>query len=206
MRLTGKRQIGELQLSELITALLLSELATGPVINNNMPVLHAVIPILTLISLEIVNTFIVTKSMALRKFFDGTPSILIRRGELDQKELAKARMTLNELCAELRLCNVADISEVEYAILEQNGKLSVFPKAANQPLRPVDMQIEPQERGVAHALIIDGKVSECNLTLAGKTEAWLLRRIEKLRCPLRDVFYFSVDDAGGEYLIRKNIR
>ena len=132
MRLTGKRQIGELQLSELITALLLSELAASPITNNNIPLSYAFVPILTLVCIEIINTFLVTKNVAARRFLDGVPNIIIKKGVLDQKELAKVRMSMEELFAELRLKDIYDISEVEYAILEQNGQLSVTPKTASE--------------------------------------------------------------------------
>ena len=103
MRLTGKRQIGELQLSELITALLLSELAAAPTANPSIPLLHAILPITALISLEIIGTMLVTKSVFIRRILDGVPSIIINRGKLDIKALSNVRMSVEELMAELRL-------------------------------------------------------------------------------------------------------
>ena len=154
MRLTGKRQIGELQLSELITALLLSELAASPITNNNIPLSYAFVPILTLVCIEIINTFLVTKNVAARRFLDGVPNIIIKKGVLDQKELAKVRMSMEELFAELRLKDIYDISEVEYAILEQNGQLSVTPKTASRPLTVGDMNLIQSDRGIAHLSLV----------------------------------------------------
>ena len=203
LRLMGKRQIGELQLSELVTALLLSELVSKPITDTNTPMSYAVLPILVLICLEIINTFVVTKCVPLRRFLDGTPSILIREGVLNQKEMSRVRLTVEELLAELRQKNIASISEVGYAIMEQNGRLSVFPKVANRAATPEDLQLSPQEKGVAHPLVVDGHISQYNLNLCAKSEAWLLGRIRANRCTLKDVFLFTLDDAGNEFLIRK---
>lgn len=205
MRLTGKRQIGELQLSELITALLLSELAASPITNNNIPLSYAFVPILTLVCIEIINTFLVTKNVAARRFLDGVPNIIIKKGVLDQKELAKVRMSMEELFAELRLKDIYDISEVEYAILEQNGQLSVTPKTASRPLTVGDMNLIQSDRGIAHQLLVDGHVSSYNLSLVGKTEIWLKKRIKAYGFEsFKDVYLFTLDDAGGEYILKKN--
>lgn len=207
MRLTGKRQIGELQLSELITALLLSELASSPIINNNIPLCYSIVPILTLICMEIINTYIVTKSPLLKRFFDGVPSILINKGVLDQKELAKMRMSIEELTAELRLKDIYDLSEVEYAILEQNGQLSVTPKTAARPLSVGDMSLMLPDKGIAHQLISDGKISKYNLDLVGKNEIWLKKRIKAYGfTDIADVFLFTLDDSGGEYILRRKLK
>ena len=203
MRLMGKRQIGELQLSELVTALLLSELASDPILDGNKPLANAIVPILTLICLEIINTFIVTKSDLLRRFLDGAPSIVIERGKLDRGELLKVRMSLEELIAEIRLAGYPDIDDIEYAILEQNGRLSVFPKASKRPPSCEDMQLAPQETGIAHTLVLDGCISAFGLSHSGKTEAWVLRRIRKNGSTLKDTFYFGIDDSGKELFIGK---
>lgn len=197
MRLMGKRQIGELDLSELITTLLLSELAVTPISDNNTPLLHAIAPIIIVISLEIFFSFIVTKSNPLKTLFGGRPSYIIRGGQLDQKELSRLRPSIDELIGEARLKDIGDISEVNYAILERNGRLSIFPKTT---LPPSDPNVD---KGVAHPMIIDGKVSSENLERTGHTEAWLLKRISDRHLKLSDVFLFTVDDAGGENLIYK---
>lgn len=205
MRLTGKRQIGELQLSELITALLLSELAAAPIINNNVPISYSLVPIITLTCIEIIGSYLVTKSVPLKRFFDGVPNILINRGVLNQKELSKVRMTLEELIAELRLKGVYDISEVEYAILEQNGQLSVAPKVASRAVSVADMNLAIPDKGIAHQLIVDGHISKYNLKLVKKDESWLKKRIKAYGIKeFSEVFLFSIDDDGGEYILRKN--
>ena len=204
MRLMGKRQIGELQLSELICALLLSEIATAPISDPRIPLIRSIVPIAALISLEIIITFIATRSTFCKKLFDGTPSILIKNGELQQDELSRLRMSLEELLGELRLKGVSDIGDVEYAIIEQNGKLSVFEKAARGKVRPEDLKLKPKEHGISHALITDGHISEYNLTLLGYPRTRLESRLRELNLSPNQIFLFAVDDAGQETVIRRN--
>lgn len=193
MRLGGKRQIGELQLSELVTALLISELATTPIIDPKVTLLYAMLPILTVIVLEIAITFLTTKSQLLKKVFDGTPSVIIKKGQLDQKEMGRLRMSVEELIGECRQAGIFDISDIEYAILEENGKLSVLESAKNG---------EP-ERGIAHVLIVDGEVSVNGLKTSGIAASTLKTRLEKRDLDVTDVFLYTVNDAGVENLVIK---
>ena len=188
MRMGGKRQIGELQISELVTALLLSEIAALPIGHEEIPLTYAVVPILTVISVEIICAFIVTKSQPLKRLFDGTPSVLIRKGKLDKAELGRARMGLEELLSEARLKGISDISDLEYAILEQNGKLSVFEKAKKGE----------KETGIAHAVIVDGNVSEHGLKCISMTRDDLDARLKNKKTELKKVFLYTVNDAGEE--------
>ncbi len=195
MRLGGKRQIGELQLSELVTALLLSEIATTPIISPELSLLDAMLPILAVILLEIIITFATTKSQGLKKLFDGTPSVVICRGEVDVKEMGKLRMSVEELIAECRQAGIRDLADVEYAVLEENGKFSLFEKAKEGET----------ERGIAHTLVVDGVVSQNGLRLSGYTRELLMKRLKKLRLELGDVFLYTVNDAGEEnYIIKRS--
>jgi uncharacterized membrane protein YcaP (DUF421 family) len=189
MRITGKRQIAELQVSEFVTAIMLSELAVQPISNINIPLFYAILPILTLISLEVIITFLVTKSKTLKRLFDGEPSFLIKRGILDQSELIKQRISVDEFIGELRQKDISAIDDVDYAILEQNGKLSVFPKTGS---------------GVSFPLIIDGDINRRILNLIGQSEVWLMERLTTHKAELGSVLLFTIDDAGNEHLIRKN--
>ena len=193
MKLGGKRQIGELQLSELVTALLLSEIASIPIGHEDIPLSFAVIPILTVICVEIISAFASTKCKPLKRFLDGTPSVLIRRGKLDIKELSKIRMNVDELIAEARLKGISDISDIEYAVLEENGKLSVIEKAKKGE----------KERGLAHAVITDGSVNEHGLISIGMTRDGLSKRLYAKKTSLEDVFLYTVNDAGEENWIFK---
>ncbi len=192
MKMMGKRQIGEMQISELVTAFLLSELAATPILNVDIPLLYAVVPILLLLSLEIIFSFLTTKAPFFKRLFDGTPSILISKGKILQSELLRVRISAEELISQLRLSGVADISEVEYALLEQNGRLSVFTKK------------DCNGCGIPHTLIIDGNISKNALAFISKDEKWLSNRIKKYNCALSDIFIFTYDDSGKENIITKD--
>lgn len=194
MRLGGKRQIGELQLSELVTALLLSEIATTPIVSPELSLPSAMLPILAVMSLEILVTYATAKSQRLKRLFDGTPSVVIKRGELNEKEMGRLRMSVEELIAECRQAGIRDLADVGYAVLEENGRFSIFEKAA-----PGET-----ERGIAHALIVDGTISQNGLKLAGYTEKKLLGEIRKRKLELAQIFLYTVNDAGEEHLIIKS--
>ncbi len=203
MRLMGKRQIGELQLSELITTILLSELASQPITDNQIPLAFAVIPVAVLLSLEVIISFAVTKLPFLKPIFDGKPSILISRGKLDKQEILKVRISMEELLSSLRIKGIADISDVDYAILEQNGQLSVFPKKQSAPPSAYELGVSPRESGIAHAVIIDSVISEHALKFIGKDRRWLNKRLCHHKVTLDEVFLFTVDDSGKENIIKK---
>lgn len=193
MRIGGKRQIGELQLSELVSALLLSEIAAMPIGHEEIPLTFAIIPIVTVICIEIIAAFAVTKSKALQKIFDGKPSVIIEKGRLNFDEMEKLRLGIEELIVEARLKGISDISELDYAILEDNGKLSVFKKDASG-------------KGIAHVIISDGEISEQGLKTVGITKKELTHRLKRKKLNMDEVFLYTVDDSGGECLIRKEAK
>ena len=203
MRVMGKRQIGELEVSELITTLMLSELATGPIENREIPVAYAVIPIITLLTLEVVNSMILIKIPKIKNLLSAKPSILIERGVLNQRELARIRMSIDELIGELRQLGVPTVAAVEYAILEQNGKLTVIPRAADQPPTRAELGIAPPENGMAHILIADGFINRFNLHRTGHDDAWLTDELIRRRCTAAEVFLMTVDDSGSIFFVRK---
>jgi len=204
MRLVGKRQIGELQLSELITTLMLSELAVLPISDTDIPLSYAILPCLTLLSLEIIISFIAAQSPNLRRIIHGAPSILIYEGRLNEKELKKLRIGTAELLAELRLKDIADIADVRCAILEDNGKLSVFPKADFVPLTPHATGTAVEEEGVALPVIVSGKRMQASMAHAGVDDAWVLSFLRRHRLRQRDVLLLTVDERGHAVYILKN--
>lgn len=204
MRLMGKRQIGELQLSELIVTLMLSELAVGPITNKSMPILHAVIPIVLLLAIEVILSFGLTKSNALKKLLYGSPIVLIQDGKANLAAMAENRIEIDELLSELRQKGAPDIASVKYAILEDNGKLSVFLKSDASPATAKDMGVSPPDCGIAHELVIDGAVVRENLALMKKSRVWLDRELEKRGVALEDVFLLTLNDAGEIHWIRRN--
>ena len=204
LRITGKRQIGELELSELVSTFLISEIASMPISNQEVPLSFAVFPILAIISLEVVVSFLTTRSSIMKKIFLGSPIILIRQGKLQQSELSKARVSVEELLCELRQNGSASIDEVEYAILENNGKLSVTPKAKNKPLTADDINIKVTESGIAHAVIVDGTVKEEALQGSGLSRKWLDGAVKKSNLKLKEIFLLTVDDLGKINVIKKD--
>lgn len=201
MRLMGKRQVGELQLSELIITIMLSDLASTPIYETDIPFSYAVIPILLLLSVEVILSFIILHCPKIKNVLGGKPSFIIRKGILDQKELSRQRMCLSELIGSLRQQGISDICNVEYAILEENGKLSVFEKADKKPPVVQDLGITPQEAGISHALIIDRIIIDRNLSSAGWTRKKLEDKLKKMGKKTTDILLFSVDDSGQTNVI-----
>ena len=188
IKIMGKRQIGELETSELISTLLISEVASLPIDNPDIPLSSAIFPILLIISVEILVSFIKNKSERMKRIVDGEPTFVIYRGKLRQSVLKENRISLNEILSELRVLGVGDIGAVEYAILEQNGKISVLKK---------------QGDSMAHSLIIDGEVNERALSALGYNEGWLSARLNEAKCRREEVFLLTVDDNGNTNIIKK---
>ncbi len=205
LRLTGKRQVGELQISELITTFMISELATTPIQNLSIPLIYSIMPIVVLLCLEVVLSFLATKSKVLKKLFLGNPSVIIEKGVVNQKELARLRIGINELLGELRLKNAADISQVDYAILEQNGQLSVFLKRENQPLTLQDVGKKENSEGICHGVVVDGEINESNLSLSGKNQAWLLEYVRTHNINMKEILLMTINDNGKVSVIYKEI-
>ena len=191
IRLLGKRQVGELELSELVITFMLSELATLPIQNPSIPLTYVLIPLVVLISGEIIFSFLITKSNFIKKIMLGNPSYIIKKGSLDQKELSKLRMGVSELLYELRLKDVGDISTVDYAILEQNGKLSVF---------------EKNKSTISHALIVDGAVIKSNLELLNQNEEWLNNYLRCHNLKQDDIFLLTSSDDLTINIIMKETK
>ena len=190
MRFSGKRQIGEIQTSELVTTFLLSDIASYPLTDPAIPLLNAVVPIFTIIPLEIIFSFLTTKSSRLKKILDGDPSIIILHGKIQKKEMSRVRLSMEDLLCELRLKNIASVSDVDYAIVEQNGQISVFPK---------------KEAPLSHAIVIDGILNEELLQKIGKNKHWLNQIMQENNIgDLHNIFLLSVTDGGSVTLIRQN--
>ena len=204
LRLMDKRQIGELQISELITTLLLSELAANPIENPDQPLLYFVVPILLIVGLELLISDLKNRLPFLKKVFESPPAVLIRYGIPDQEEMQRMRVSLEELLSALRLEGITDIGDVAYAILEQNGKLSVTPRAQQKPVTVQDLSLPTVERGISHALVIDGQIIKDECAFCHKDEEWLYRTAHRYGCTLEEVFLLALDDAGGVLCLKKN--
>lgn len=203
MRLMGKRQLGELEVSELVSTILLSDIASLPICDQDIPLVYAVIPIITITFFEVGMSFILTKFPSLKKLISASPSMLILKGKINTKELSKNRISIDELLSELRQKNVVDIAEVEYAIMEQNGKITVIPKAQCAPPTAVDLGLNPVERGLSHVLICGGRIDKFGLKRTQKSKEWLLAYLKKEKIPIKQVFLLTIDDSEKITLIQR---
>ncbi len=204
IRLMGKRQIGELQPSELVVAIMISDLATVPVSDIAIPLFSGIIPIITLVILEVIISFINLKSEKFRNVFTGKPTYLIKNGILQEEEMRKLRYNLEDLLSELRLKDVTDISTVYTAILETNGELSVVVKAPNKTVTAGDLSLNTPQETIPLILVSDGIVRIKHLMEANKDIKWLKKELKKRNITnLKDVFIMSYDDNGEIFLQTK---
>lgn len=196
VRIMGKRQLGELELSELVITLMVSELAVVPISDDNISLLRGMIPIAILLAIEVAISKIMARNGRIKRLFCGTPSVLIRSGEIDEAELRRSRIGIDELMSELRQNGIAHIEDVSYAIIESNGKMSVIPRAKSSPASAKDAGISVTESGISHGVIVNGTISDRSLFQAGKTEAWLDAVVKDRRIDVSDVLLMTVDDSG----------
>ncbi len=206
MRMMGKRQLGELEVSELVTTLLISEIAALPISDPTIPVIYAVIPLVTIFTLEVTLSVILLKCPKLKNLASARPSVLIRHGRVDQSEMQRIRISVDELISEIRQAGLSSLSDVDYAILEQNGKISVIPKKSAQPLTVGDVGLRASENGIYHALIEDGVINRYNMKQLGRDEQWLRAKLAERALTAREVFYLGMDDGGALYWIEREER
>lgn len=203
LRLSGKREVGQLELTELVTTFMISELASTPITNNNIPLLYGIIPAVVLVCLEVFLSFAGVKSALFAKLVSGTPAILIRKGKISKKEMYNSRISMCELMSSLRVMGISQISDVEYAILEPSGKLSVIQKAKDLPPSREEMNVPAVEKGIEHILISDGKVMKHNLAECGLDDTWLRKTLKKHGLSAeKEVFFMGINDAQTVTVIR----
>lgn len=188
LRIMGKRQLGELDVGELVSTLLISEIASIPIDDPDIPLLNAIIPILFILSVEIILSTIKNKSEKAKELIEGKPEYIIYKGRLLQKALKDNRISLNELLSEMRTQGIGDIEEIYYAAIEQNGSLSILKKG---------------ESNMAHAIIIDGNLIKNNLKAHGYDERWLAKRLKEAKVRQNEVYLMSVNDEGQVSFIIK---
>lgn len=204
LRLMGKREIGQLQPFELVVILMISELAAVPSENVGVPMLSGIIPILVLLSASLTLAWISLKSEKARNIICGKPSVLIDRGRISQDELRRNCYNITDLLEELRLNNMPNIADVEFAILENNGQLSVIPKTNKRPTIPDDFKINPQYEGLPLTVIMDGKLNKVNLEHYHKDVQWLKKELKKQKIhQIEDVFIASLDSSGNLFAQEK---
>lgn len=204
MRLMGKRQIGELQPSELVVTILLSEIASIPMQDNRVPILHSIVALFALVSYEIFLSAVSLKSNRLRALIQGHPVIVIRDGKIDMKALSKLRMSVNDLISLLRQKDVFDISQVAYAVFETNGKISVLLKAENRNSTAKDFGIYPSDGGMPFAVVCDGKIIEETLSESQLDPDKINKLILSNKIPLENILIMTVNKNGVVFIAGKD--
>ena len=204
MRLMGKRQLGELEISELVSTLLLSDIAALPITNPEIPLSYALVPILSITAFEIVTSLLLTKRPKLKGLLSTRPIMIIKKGTIDHTELLKNRISIDELLSELRQKDVTDIGEVDYAIIEQNGKMTVVKKADYESPTRKDLGIKTSNSGLCHIIVSDGIVNEHGLHLVKKSRRWLVDTLERKKVELQDIYLMTLDDNEKVSIIKRN--
>lgn len=196
VRLMGKRQIGQMEASEFVVAMLIADLAAVPMQDASIPLLSGVVPLLTVLGLELSLSLLVLKSVVFRRFLCGKPVILIDNGEVLQENLRRTRITMDELVSHLRQKDVLDLQAVQYAILETDGNLSVFPYPREQPASAAAAGISVKEQSLPITIINDGRLSREDLSRAGKDMIWLRNVLGKHRARQDNTLLLTVDGEG----------
>ena len=195
VRLMGKRQVGQLEPSEFVVTMLVANLASIPMQDGGIPLFSGAVPILTVLALELILSGLAVKSLGFRKILCGKPVILIETGKILQKSLKKTRVSLDELTGHLRQKDVLDPSQVQYAILETNGSLSVFPYPKYRPASAMDAGIEAKKQYLPVTIISDGCLIPENLPLAKKDAAWVQRVLQERHTTLAQTWLLTVDKS-----------
>ena len=203
MRLMGKREIGQLQPFELAISIMIADLATIPMAETGIPISSGVIPILGLLVMHLTISVINLKSIKMRKIICGKPAILIYRGRIQEKTMKKERFTINELEERLRGYNVTNIGDIEYAILETSGQISILQKPNKRNAIPEDFGIMPEYEGIAYDLVIDGKIMKENLEKLDKDYKWLLKQVEPFGIKPEEALIATIDGKGNFFCQEK---
>ncbi len=204
MRLMGKRQLGEMELSEFVVAALIADLAAHPLQDMGIPLLNGLVPIAVLFCCEVLIAGLSMRFIRLRSLFFGKPSLLIIKGTINQTEMRRNRFTPDELMQELRSQGVTDIASIEYAILETDGKLNLIPFPAERPVTAAQLQLPTQDGGYPHIVVSDGRMLEANLRHLGLDPDWLREELTRQGVErTEDVYLMTVDESRRCYLTRK---
>ena len=203
MRMMGKRQIGELEVTDLVATLLLSEIASLPITDPNIPVLHAIIPMIVLLSLEVFSSYILIRVPKLKNFLSASPTFLIKEGVLDQAALMASRLSIEELMSEIRQQGFCNLAYIWYAILEKDGQLTILPRTRYAPPTQEQLNISAGEEHLMHVVYNGNTFNDKGLTLIGKDRAWLKKQIERRGISLADQFCVTANNHGEIYWIAK---
>jgi uncharacterized membrane protein YcaP (DUF421 family) len=199
IRLMGKRQIGQLQPFELVIAIMISDLASLPMQDTRLPLINGVIAIVTLLVLQIILSLLQLKVEGARLLFNGKPNILIKKGKILIDQLRRQSVDINDLMEELRIKGYYNLDDIEYAILETSGQISIIPKTELTPASKKDMKIKTTQDILPVTLILDGKINLGNLKIIQKDYKWLMIKLKGKNIYSADTVFFAFIDAKGEF-------
>lgn len=203
MRLMGKRQIGELEVADLVTTLLISEIASLPITDNTLPISHAVIPIATLVSFEVCTAAITVRFPRFKKIITARPATLICHGKINRRAMLESRISNDELMTELRQNGYIDIRDVSYAILEKSGKITVIPRPEAATPTCKQLNIKTHDSGIYHIIVDNGCANSYGMSLVGLSRKQLEQKFQLKGKTVSDVYLMLVNDAGEERIIYK---
>lgn len=203
MRIMGKRQLGELQPAELVITLLISDLAAVPMQENGMPLLYGIVPIMILVALELLFSGLMLKVALFQRFIGGKSKIIVDDGKVDFKAMKSLRMTMEDLMESLRQQSIFDIRDVQYVIVEPNGKISVLLKPGSRQVTCNDMNLNIPDNGLPMIIISDGKLSQWGLNVCELDDNWLNLVLKENSCSIKDVFLLMADRNRTYHLIKK---
>ena len=204
IKFMGKRQIGELETSELVITFMISDIASIPMQNSDQPILSGLIPIGVLTCLEVFISWLMMKSPRFRQIMCGKCVVIINDGKINQKELYKMRMNVFDLCENLRQMNVFSLDDVAYAIMETNGKLSVIKKSDKQPPSASDLDVKTAKANLNLAIISDGKINEYSLSLCSLDKKWLNKTLEENKTKINEIFIMTANQSKKFNIIKKD--
>lgn len=203
LRVLGKRQIGQMEPAEFVVTMLLANLATIPMENLNAPITHGLIPIVIVVSGELLLAYLTLRSIKIRKLLCGKPVILIEDGRISAENLRRTRINLDELTMHLRENNVFDLSQVKFAILETNGQLSTLLYSKDCPASAKDAGILVKETELPITIISDGHLLNDNLKVAKKDVRWVEQELNRRNCTQKQVLLLTVDKANRVFFVRQ---
>ena len=203
VRLMGKRQISEMQPSELVITLIVSEIAAIPMQNTSQPLLSGIIPVMVLVALEIAASVLMMKSGKFRKMVCGSPIVVIRDGKILQNEMRRLRLTTEDLCVQLRQQDIFSIEDVQYCIVETNGKVSVLEKPQKRTPSADDLKVKIKDNKIETVVVSDGQILDNSLKLCGKNKDDVYKILKSEHTRLKDVFLMTLDALGKYNIVQK---
>ena len=205
VRLMGKRQISEMQPSELVITLIVSEIAAIPMQNTSQPLLSGIIPVMVLVALEIAASVLMMKSGKFRKIMCGSPIVVIRDGKILQNEMRRLRLTTEDLCVQLRQQDIFSIEDVQYCIVETNGKVSVLEKPQKRTPSADDLKVKIKDNKIETVVVSDGQILDNSLKLCGKNKDDVYKILKSEHTRLKDVFLMTLDALGKYNIVQKEV-